>query len=305
MRSNVYERIISMFEMSDKPSCTFDPNSDNFIDLVKYSLKKAFGDFNFRTLKKTAEFSKEYDKWKNEVNNRRKEQRQNKALVEDEPTMTDYLMRRLEEKGFLDRFKTFFTTPCKDFDDWHNKSCEMFLNVLNGDGEYKDCLKVYENLRYGKAQKIVNMMFKHLYCFENANAYADHFKHCHMVLDNFTLEWFKRTLNEKRIDSWSNLVYKKGSVDCNDYMFYQEKIRAYFSADNTDEHTYKGLTPFQAEFYIWPETQWLLAAEALLSQHLPEELNRSELKIAEDDSIVALCDQLIKQLNTLKNHYKK
>ena len=121
---------------------------------------------------------------------------------------------------------------------------------------------------YGKAQKIVNMMFKHLYCLNGADAYKDYFKYCHMVLDNFTLEWFKREVGEKRIVSWSNLIYKEPFADHNDYMFYQEKIRKYFMPTTSSKHTYIGLTPFQAEFYIWPEIQLHLATEALFGQNI-------------------------------------
>ncbi len=275
MRSKAYSHITGMFVMNDKPEGPFDPTAAGFQELVRYALEKAFNDFNFRTLTKTAEFQKEYTAWEKEENTIRKQQKKEKRNSEPnpEPKMTTYLIKRLEKSGFLDRFAEYFRAEVCDqtrFDDWHNQTCELFLNVLDGTGEFREYTKAYTGLAYGKAQKIVNMMFKHLYCLNGAEAYQDYFGHCHMVLDNFTLEWFKREVGEKRIDSWSNLVYKKPSADYKDYLFYQEKIRNHFLTVTADDSVYAELTPFQAEFYIWPEIQLHLAAEAFLFELNPD-----------------------------------
>ena len=308
MRSAVYSEIISMFFMNNRPGNPFDPKVNDFKKLVRYALEMAFNDFNFRTLTKTAKFKKEYEAWEEKEKNIRKQQKKAKQTdLNPEPKMTAYLMGRLDDCGFLDRFVTYFNENARnqaEFDTWHHETCELFLDVLNGEGDFLAYTKVYTSLQYGKAQKIVNMMFKHLYCLNGADAYAAHFEHCHMVLDNFTLEWFKQDLGEKRIESWSNLVYKKPSVDHDDYLFYQEKIRNYFLPAVSAKHTYSGLTPFQAEFYIWPEIQWRMAAESLLRQNLLDNVLRSGSKIVEDADVASQCDALMKQLTALQNAYK-
>ena len=306
MRSTAYSDIVSMFYMDKRPKGAFDPQNVVFKELVEYALVKSFNDFNFRTLTKTDAFKKEYTDWEARENAIRKKQKQNKEPQNSEPTMTVYLIKRLDVCGFLDRFVDYFNATSRDqtaFDNWHNETCMMFLNVLDGAEDFVKYTKVYNGLAYGKAQKIVNMMFKHLYCLNGADAYEDYFKYCHMVLDNFTLEWFKREVGEKRIVSWSNLIYKEPFADHNDYMFYQEKIRKYFMPTTSSKHTYIGLTPFQAEFYIWPEIQWLLAAEGLLNQNLLDNVMRSGRKVAADTDIVSKCDTLMKQLAALRAFY--
>ena len=304
MRSTTYSDIISMFFMDNKPKRPFTPDDKGFKELVRYAMEMAFNDFNFRTLTKTEAFKKEYAGWEEYEKKIRKQQEKNER--NPEPKMTLYLIERLDVCGFLDRFVDYFNATIRDqtaFDNWHNETCEMFLNILDGTESFVEYTKAYTGLAYGKAQKIVNMMFKHLYCLNGADAYQDYFKHCHMVLDNFTLEWFKREVGKKRIESWSNLIYKDPFVDHNDYMFYQDKIREYFAPTTSSEHSYIGLTPFQAEFFIWPEIQWILAAEGLLNQNLLDNVMRSGRNIAADTDIVSKCDTLMKQLAALRVLY--
>ena len=69
-------------------------------------------------------------------------------------------------------------------DKWHKECCDKILDCFN---EYYD-----NGVAYGKAQKIVNMTMKGIYCLDGAENYEDWFKHCHMALDSIILEWFKR-----------------------------------------------------------------------------------------------------------------
>ena len=69
------------------------------------------------------------------------------------------------------------------FDNWHRNECDKIIDFL------KRC-NAQQIATYGIAQKIVNMTFKHLSCFNDAQTKADHFKYCHMALDSFTLKWF-------------------------------------------------------------------------------------------------------------------
>ena len=99
----------------------------------------------------------------------------------------------------------------ESFDEIHKKIC---VNLI------EKC-KERTNMTYGQAQKIINMAFKYLYCCKHDSAMEERFKACHMPLDSFSLEWFKRKFKEKNfsnLDSYSennkelpeNLFTKKG-----------------------------------------------------------------------------------------------
>lgn len=267
--SNCYSSVISRFVMKDKPTNAFNPQNKDFKDLVEYALRKSFADFNFRTL--------------NKVKDKNGKAKLDNNLSKNE-TVTAYLIKELDNNCFLSLFVKYFNDPVRDkddFDKWHNETCDKFLRIIRG-------LNVYSKIEYGKAQKIVNMMFKHLYCLNGADAYLDYFEHCHFVLDSFTLEWFIRDVakewynqsNEEPISvsaenkpfpKWSNITYRpQNNLDYNKkpdridnggyyhYMFFQKTIRDYFET----KHKQCGCTPFQAEFHIWPDIQMHLACEA-------------------------------------------
>lgn len=246
---NEYENIRETFVMDDRDLHEFKLKTLE-TDALPYALKRSFKDFNFRTLtavksNETIGFVSAFDEWV----------AKQRAEGESAIGRTDYLMEQLKKEGFYKCFAEFFKDPAPkdqgEFNTWHNKTCELFLNTLEGD---------YENLCYGKAQKIVNMMFKHLYCLNGANEYDDkgYFKYCHLTLDSFTLEWFHRNIGGK-VGVWSNLQYNESQNEYENYNYYVEEITKYFNEHSKD---YNELTPFQYEFYMWPEMQIELAAEA-------------------------------------------
>ena len=268
---------IRQFEMKDKPEYRFCAEEDILRILVRYALVKAFNDFNFRTLDTAKTYKATYEAWAQQRKDLRRQQPWGHKTIE-EPSVTRYLMERLGN-AFEDRFLDYFThDPLteEDFDDWHHTTCQMFLDNLNSEGDaYRHLPELYTNLAYGKAQKIVNMMFKHLYCFDSKEPWDDkwelYFRPCHVTLDNFTLVWFERKVVPQRIESWSNLVYAGDSVDTNNYRFYLQHIRNFFAREKKDPASlYANVTPFQAEFYIWPEIQLRLAAEGFLFELKPE-----------------------------------
>lgn len=205
----------------------------------------------------------------------------------------DVLLEKIN--NWLDDSRTNFCE--KEFDKWHNDACKAVLEVLQDYYTNNNGTKV----EYGKAQKIVNMTMKGLYCLKDADQKDRHFEHCHIPLDSFTLEWFKRAIVEQeglskgKVDSWSTLQY--GEINKPTYMVTRKKtdetenqdnteadrdassqeyytynyivnrIRDYFD-DTNKNNPYKGLTPFQAEFYIWQEIQLHLATEALFGQDI-------------------------------------
>lgn len=137
----------------------------------------------------------------------------------------------------------------------------------------KNLKQVYSNAEYGKAQKILNMVFKYLYCiYGEVDKYERHFEFCHMPLDSYILEWFARECkNRKSFDidfkfvkskmpSWSNIKNGNNSNDEKySYQTFVDVIRELVQSGK-----YNGLTPLQAEFIIWPEIQLELVAEEFI-----------------------------------------
>ncbi|MBQ8393500.1 MAG: hypothetical protein IJX51_06990 [Clostridia bacterium] len=97
-------------------------------------------------------------------------------------------------------------------------------------------------ITYGKAQKIVNMTMKQLYCFDNAHRYRKTvFQFCHIPLDSVILDFFKLGNNFV----WSNL-------NAADYDIAQRSCKQQWK-DKTDAACISGdfTSLFFAEFIIW------------------------------------------------------
>lgn len=185
-----------------------------------------------------------------------------------------------------------------EFDTFHHEACETVIEFLKAAG-YDD-----ESCAYGKAQKVVNMTFKHLYCMDGALCLCSSksFEFCHMALDSFTLEWLKRTKDKNQskikkgmIGSWST-IQNTPTPKFYSYDELVEKIR-----EVIPKTEYKDLTPLQAEFYIWPEMQLHMAAEALyffdMDEDKAEKLigKRKHLK-----NIIGQAKQIFKTEKSLK-----
>lgn len=131
-----------------------------------------------------------------------------------------------------------------DFDTKHEKFCKDFLDDFN-----KVLSKSNHNeVKYGKAQKIVNMTFKYLYCFDDAENYADLFEKCHMAIDSYIIEWYNENVvkskNVKKIkETWSNLTVGQ-------YTKIQKNIGNYLNSEDNKKYS---PIPFYAEFIIWQE----------------------------------------------------
>lgn len=273
---NNYESIRDTFKMDDRDEHEFNPKSENFInDALEYALRRSFKDFNFRTLTSvksdaTIEFVSEFDKWvakQREAKELAKTKEERNSIVEGR---TDYLMNELKNANFYQKFVDYFQSdkaPCNQtaFNNWHHETCKLFIDTLTKD---------YENLCYGKAQKIVNMMFKHLFCLNGAKEYDEsgYFKYCHLTLDSFTLEWFHRNVaNGGKVGIWSNLHYNDSENFYENYTYYVDKIEEYYN----NKKIVNNLTPFKFEFYMWPDMQIQLAAEAFFFS-LKEDMTNSE-----------------------------
>ena len=174
----------------------------------------------------------------------------------------------------------------EDFDNWHEDTCNAYCAELNSFAVRKDFSFV---MTYGRAQKVLNMTFKYLYC---TSAYKAHVEKIipflHMTLDGYTLRWYKEVvvkyINDKRpknsaklkvsdVSDWS----KMNEPGKHQYMDIQTRIRAYLLAvsvyhysintetiDEEIQETVKTNTinvdvpfdntrrePFFAEFIVW------------------------------------------------------
>ncbi len=185
---------------------------------LEYAILKAYSDMAPRTLKK----AKKGDKTAFICQNGKKE-----VLA----TLSDKI------KGYIE------CTPV-DFDKWHEGVCNDFCESF-----YEKALgKKYERIHFGKAQKIVNMTFKYLYCFDDDN--KEVFNNCHMPIDKYILDWFVDKVCPEYKDyrsAWSNLDY--GSDDqFGTYKWMQFQIKEYLKKTNKYPKE-----PLLAEFNIWQE----------------------------------------------------
>lgn len=197
-----------------------------------------------------------------------------------------------KDGSFVQKFIVFFEKPDNKnnatqdaFDAWHKEMCEEFLAVIGP--------KYQGGLKYGKAQKIVNMTLKNAYClknkvnskFTNCDKY---YEYCHMPLDSLTLEWFKRTqtwlkdycknghskgsfdfLCKYLPESWSKMEEDSKADDKFGYETIQNRIRTYlkdYADKNKSTDQLQGYTPLQAEFFVWKNIQLELAAEGVYNK---------------------------------------
>ena len=162
-------------------------------------------------------------------------------------------------------------------------------------------------MTYGQAQKIINMAFKYLYCCKHDSKMEERFKTCHMPLDSFSLEWFKRKFKEKIFsnpDSYSennkelpeSLFTKKGEKklkaesigswssmqtweeDCKKqeypYEFYAHVIKQYCKENS--------ITPLQLDFIVWSKMQKIMAAEAFIKTFKDDDEENKEVINSEE-----------------------
>lgn len=124
------------------------------------------------------------------------------------------------------------------FEDEHEKICDGFLNTINS-------YTSIEPQKYGKAQKVVNIIFKFLVAHE----IWKNEDQCHMPVDSFVLRWLygKDTYNGT---SWSNLSYS-------DYVKIQDdikkKIKKSITVGAKSNITVNNRA--EADYYVWYVTK--------------------------------------------------
>ena len=133
--------------------------------------------------------------------------------------------------------------------------------------KYMDLLKKYGYaIKYGQAQKVVNMALKYLFCCEDAD--LDIFQYCHMPLDGLILNWckkeFKISVNSDK-DAWSKLSKEK-YTDITKAIFCKLKSSSDVKYSIGGEKTILPKIPLEAELVIWREEARKKTTKELLKQ---------------------------------------
>lgn len=181
----------------------------------------------------------------------------------------------------------FSKKKMSDFDKWHGEACSNFLKHMEKTKENNEKYPKEFKMSLGRAQKILNMTFKYLYCKTTYMQQVENIRpFLHMTLDGYTLRWYKDkvvpscyNLKKGDVSEWSKMN-EKGKHEYNDI---QNRIREYLkgktnyeyaintevvdiddeeAVDDTSEKKQKGKLvisdkisiqkePFFAEFIIW------------------------------------------------------
>lgn len=137
-------------------------------------------------------------------------------------------------------FKSDAPADAKQFDKSHKSLCRSFLH------DYNKLLKKHDlpEQAYGKAQKIVNMAFKYLYCFDDACEHDAWFEYCHMPVDSTVATWWKAEGITTCTISWTKLTKKE-------YLFFSRLARAWCQAHPLATAEGVSTRPLDFELVIW------------------------------------------------------
>ena len=146
--------------------------------------------------------------------------------------------------------------PEQKFNELHTSWCNSFLEQINTARVSVGYLPIC----YGSAQKMINMVFKYLACYEDYISFADHFKWCHMPIDTVIMKWLKDRYhindiyyrvrinakgNEELLAKYKNKTWTNFDNDLyNDLLSVaREKIKA--------DPEFEDLSVLGVEFSIW------------------------------------------------------
>ena len=131
------------------------------------------------------------------------------------------------------------------FNSLHNKWCEE----LEKESE--------NHIKYGFAQKIINLTFKYLYCFPDAVNYENKFINCHATFDDIVYKWCVANKIVKKRSDWA---WSKLGKD--EYIDLKNKYNNYIETKNNRKESEK-YTILQSEFIIWRIEQLREACDSL------------------------------------------
>jgi hypothetical protein len=144
-------------------------------------------------------------------------------------------------------FEYFNDSKCKaKFNEWHKELCEYIVGEMQ--------TKSFESYKFGQAQKLVNMSFKHFYCFDDAAEKEDYFIPCHIPIDSRILNWLMKT------DYFKNFKYKDqitspwSKMEYESYEAFQKCLQGYLSSTENTKYKHSddtAFTPLEVDFYIW------------------------------------------------------
>ena len=198
-----------------------------------------------------------------------------------------------EKRGYIEgEFKLGIACKIREYLN-NSKACSF--DVFHGElcENLKECFREKEtNITYGQAQKIINMAFKYLYClyYKYGELKEEQFADCHMPLDSFSLEWFKRKFGEddftnferysenhkklpenlftqkgekkklkaESMGSWSSMQTWEEGCEKQEYPY---EFYAYVIKKYCDE---RSITPLQLDFIVWSKIQKIMAAESFI-----------------------------------------
>ena len=142
-----------------------------------------------------------------------------------------------------DQIVYYFSQPAKnkdEFDRWQKDLCEEICRRFSAIPDIE--------LKFGKAQKLVNITFKCLYCFPDADSKSDHFKYCHIPIDNNVIDWCNNNLNISSSPTvWSFMEYS-------DYQRFEDSLYLWLNSNNNTYYRDSDGTPYsllQLDFIAW------------------------------------------------------
>ncbi len=158
--------------------------------------------------------------------------------------------------------------PIKDaeFDKVHESLCDKWcISFVEND-------ELTQHGNYGKAQKIVNMAFKYLYCYyrctdSNFEKKA-FFDFCHFTLDSFTLKWLNGCGVDGKPDWLDSEFSWSSGFKCEKYEGkcpgeYNE-IKKYARDCVEEKFKDEGWTALEAEFFVWDNVTYYDCLKSLV-----------------------------------------
>ena len=200
-----------------------------------------------------------------------------------------------EKRGYIEgEFKSDIACKIREYLN-NSKACSF--DVFHGElcENLKECFREKEtNITYGQAQKIINMAFKYLYClyYKYGELKEEQFADCHMPLDSFSLEWFKRWISANVKEYWKEEEnFKKGSVgswssmEVSNYkdkegIKYGYKVYLKYIRKYCEDYNKEKITPLELDFIVWPQIQKIMAAEAFIKtfEKDEEEIEKNDME---------------------------
>ena len=148
-----------------------------------------------------------------------------------------------------DYFTATPTTPNTqtNFDLFLTTLCNNLINDL----QVARNIVGYDQISYGQAQKMVNVIFKYLTCYSDYDEFADLFSHCHMPIDRIILRLMEK--HPLSVQNCHNGTYRGTCWTALSQAQYDELIHDYCTAIDLalvdvagNRHTY-----LELEYCLW------------------------------------------------------